>query len=134
MIILLIRQPENHVSGCLNCYIDSVNNNQNKLQMLKTNLTDTQNTLEHTAQMLKAMSHPERLAILLELSRNEASLQELSQYTGLSPTQLSAHLTKMRQLGMVDYTRFMRIVQYRITSDMVRSVLKTLPQYPLERK
>ena len=77
--------------------------------------------------MLKAMSHSERLAILLALEHNECSLQELAEKTEQNIRRLSAHLSKMRQLGMVDYTRFMWIIQNRITSETVKRVLKILP-------
>ena len=67
------------------------------------------------------------------LLEHDSSLQELSEATGLSPAKTAAHLQKMRQLGIVDYTRFMRIMQYRITSPIVRDLLNALPQFPKDR-
>lgn len=87
----------------------------------------TVESLEQISGILKAMSNNQRLQILLVLSEQDSSLQELSDVTGLNQTQLANHLHKMRQLGMVDYTRFMRIIQYRITSDITRQLLRVLP-------
>ncbi|MDK4681014.1 ArsR/SmtB family transcription factor [Kingella negevensis] len=83
-------------------------------------------TLNETAQLFKALSNPQRLAILLDLNDDVRSLKELAESTGQPPTQLATHLEKLRQMGIVDHTRFMRILQYRIISPTVLSVLKTL--------
>ena len=91
--------------------------------------TKSHSNLNSTSDMLKAMSNSERLSILLD---HESSLQELVQATGLTATQVGNHLHKMRQLGMVDYTRFMRIMQYRITSDETKNVLRALSINPKE--
>ena len=101
------------------------------------------NTLSHspsaapTAQQVtdtfKILSNHERLHILLVLLEHDSSLQELSEATGLNTAKTAAHLQKMRQLGIVDYTRFMRIMQYRITSPIVRDLLNALPQFPKDR-
>ena len=101
------------------------------------------NTLSHspsaapTAQQVtdtfKILSNHERLHILLVLREHDSSLQELSEATGLNTAKTAAHLQKMRQFGIVDYTRFMRIMQYRITSPIVRDLLNALPQFPKDR-
>ena len=92
--------------------------------------TKSHSNLNSTSDMLKAMSNSERLSLLL--LEHESSLQELVQATGLTATQVGNHLHKMRQLGMVDYTRFMRIMQYRITSDETKNVLRALSINPKE--
>lgn len=81
----------------------------------------------------KILSNHERLHILLVLLEHDSSLQELSEVTGLNTAKTAAHLQKMRQFGIVDYTRFMRIMQYRITSPIVRDLLNALPQFPKDR-
>ena len=81
----------------------------------------------------KILSNHERLHILLVLLEHDSSLQELSEATGLNTAKTAAHLQKMRQFGIVDYTRFMRIMQYRITSPIVRDLLNALPQFPKDR-
>ena len=90
-------------------------------------------TAQQVADTFKILSNHERLHILLILLEHDSSLQELSEATGLSTAKTAAHLQKMRKLGIVDYTRFMRIMQYRITSDITRNLLNALPQFPKDR-
>lgn len=90
-------------------------------------------TAQQVTDTFKILSNQERLHILLVLLEHDSSLQELSEVTGLNTTKTAAHLQKMRQLGIVDYTRFMRIMQYRITSPIVRDLLNALPQFPKDR-
>ncbi len=90
-------------------------------------------TAQQVADTFKILSNHERLHILLILLEHDSSLQELSEATGLSPAKTAAHLQKMRQLGIVDYTRFMRIMQYRIISPIVRDLLNALPPFPKDR-
>ena len=90
-------------------------------------------TAQQVTDTFKILSNHERLHILLVLLEHDSRLQELSEATGLNTTKTAAHLQKMRQLGIVDYTRFMRIMQYRITSPIVRDLLNALPQFPKDR-
>lgn len=76
--------------------------------------------------MLKTMAHPERLNILYLLFESERSFDELIEQTGLSSHLLSNHLTKLRRSGIVSFTRFHRITEYRIVSEEARSLLGTL--------
>lgn len=84
------------------------------------------NTHHHLAAQVRAMGHPERLQILLILLQSECSLNELLQATNLDATTLGNHLQKMRQLGMVDFTRFHRITQYRIISSVVKQLVQII--------
>lgn len=80
-------------------------------------------TLEHSAKKLRMAGHPERLRILLHLLKGEHSIQELSDLTNIEPNTIANHLQKMRQLHMVEYTRFYRILQYRIVSPTLKNIL-----------
>ncbi|XXQ67852.1 ArsR/SmtB family transcription factor [Neisseriaceae bacterium B1] len=81
------------------------------------------NTHTRLAAQLRAMGQPEKLSILLLLNQSEYSLNELAGHTQLDATTLGNHLQKMRQLGMVDFTRFHRITQYRIISPVVQEII-----------
>lgn len=77
---------------------------------------------------IRAIGHPERFLLLQHLLHSDCSISELSEITGLESSIISNHLLKMRKLGIVDYTRFHRILQYRIVSKMVVGVLKSIQQ------
>lgn len=89
---------------------------------------------QDSSTLLKAMSHPERLLILYALRDGARSLQELAECTRLSLTDLGKHLHKLRQLGIISATRFMRIVEYRLISSEVRQILDVLQHSYLGRK
>ena len=88
--------------------------------------TQINSPIADAAQVFKILGNPQRLAILYQLLDSGQSLQELAAETGQTVTQVAAHLDKMRQLGLVDYTRFMRIMEYRLISPQVKSVLETM--------
>lgn len=53
------------------------------------------------SELLKALSHPGRLLILIHLTETEKSVSELQTATGLSQSQLSQFLNRMRGEGLV---------------------------------
>lgn len=84
------------------------------------------NNWEQTGTLLKLISHPQRLQVLSFLLDSECDLQELSRLTNIPATILSVHLNKLRSHGIVDCTRFHRIMQYRITSSEAIKLLQTV--------
>lgn len=82
--------------------------------------------IDDASKLLKVMAHPDRLTVLYLLFGSERSFEELCGHTGLPSHVLSNHLTRMRQNGLIDFTRFHRIIQYRIVSDEVIELLTLL--------
>lgn len=78
--------------------------------------------------VLKLMSQPDRLAILLLLLESEHSIGELSAATGLPSSVISTHLAKLRHAYVVDFTRFHRVIEYRLTSEETAQLLRTVRQ------
>jgi DNA-binding transcriptional ArsR family regulator len=78
------------------------------------------------AKLLEAMANPKRMLVLCKLLEGERSVGELAVIAGLSQGALSQHLGKMRALDLVATRREAQTVYYRIASDKVRAVLKTL--------
>lgn len=85
--------------------------------------------LKHSAVLFKMMSHPERLAIMKLLQESEYSIDELGEILSLPPTIVSKHLTRLRASGLVDYTRYYRVLQYRLTSRQAEALLDTLDAF-----
>lgn len=92
---------------------------------MNTHTVNNQNWTQ-TGALLKLIAHPQRLQVLSMLLEAEYNLQEMSQETGIPATVLSVHLSKLRSSGIVDYTRFHRVMQYRIISDEVKELLQTI--------
>lgn len=80
----------------------------------------------HTAAMLKLIAHPHRLMILSLLLESERNVSELVEALGIHQTAVSNHLAKMRSGGLINFTRYHRVLQYRITSPEARAILDTI--------
>lgn len=78
------------------------------------------------AALLKLISHPHRLMILCLLLENERSVTELVSIIGINQTAMSNHLAKLRSEGLVEFTRYHRVLQYRINSPQIEAIIGTL--------
>ncbi|ASK26896.1 ArsR/SmtB family transcription factor [Neisseria chenwenguii] len=78
--------------------------------------------------LLKLIANPDRMGILLMLRDGECSVAELCETLGATPTAVSAHLHKMRTEGLVDFTRYHRILEYRLVSEEARILLDTVAE------
>lgn len=90
--------------------------------------------LKRNAVLLKLMGSPERLAIMTLLQESERSIDELAQILALQPTAVSKHLTRLRTEGLVDYTRYHRVLQYRLTSPCAEALLEVLASFAQEQE
>ena len=83
---------------------------------------------EQAAKLLKSMGHPSRLMVLCHLMNGECPVSSLNQEVPLSQSALSQHLASLRQAGLVDTRRESQMIYYRLKSDAVSEILKTLYQ------
>lgn len=82
--------------------------------------------VEETASLLKLISRPHRLAILCLLNEREYNVSELVNTIGINQTAVSNHLGKLRNAGVVEYTRYHRVLQYRIVSPKIQALIDAL--------
>lgn len=75
---------------------------------------------------LRSISSRHRLMILCSLIEGEMQVGELVQRLGLSQSNLSQHLAKLRDEGLVATRRTGTAIHYRIGSDRVRPILAEL--------
>jgi DNA-binding transcriptional ArsR family regulator len=78
--------------------------------------------------VLGAMANSRRLLVLCNLLEGEKSVGQLAERVSISPAALSQHLGKMRGLGLVATRRDGQTIHYRLASDAVRKILRTLDQ------
>lgn len=78
------------------------------------------------SQLLKALSHPDRLLLLCQLSQGEYCVSELEELVGLGQPSLSQQLGVLRQEGLVDTRRAGKQIYYRIASDDALAILQVL--------
>lgn len=97
---------------------------------MKTTTLQAVDTLMENADnasiLLKLIAHPHRLMILCLLAQSERNVTEIVNAIGINQTAVSNHLAKLRSKGVVDYTRYHRILQYRITSPEIIRLLNAV--------
>jgi len=76
------------------------------------------------AQILKALAHPSRLAIVDELCKGEKCVCELQQVVGSDMSTVSRHLSVMKAAGIVSDRRVGNQVFYRFRLPCVIDLLR----------
>ncbi|KAF1085257.1 hypothetical protein SPSYN_01393 [Sporotomaculum syntrophicum] len=87
------------------------------------------NSVEQIARLFKILSDPNRLRIISVLGKNECSVSELINGTGLPQTLVSFHLKTLRDSGMVDTERKGPFIYYRLKSPVLIDLLGAFNQY-----
>ncbi len=89
-------------------------------------IADMESKAEEAARLLATLAHGKRLMALCHLLQGEKSVGQLAVLAGLSPTALSQHLGRMRDLGLVETRREGQSIFYRLASPEVVAILETL--------
>ncbi|WP_165008759.1 ArsR/SmtB family transcription factor [Neisseria yangbaofengii] len=76
--------------------------------------------------LLKLIAQPERMSILFLLLEDDRNVNELCAATGQHAATVSNHLAKLRSEGLVEFTRYHRVLEYRLISDEAAVILHTL--------
>lgn len=90
-----------------------------KLKILMQNARDA-------SDLLKALSHENRLLLLCLLSEQERSVGELENILSLRQAAVSQQLARLRFDGVVTTRREGKTIYYSIASDEVRQIVKVL--------
>jgi DNA-binding transcriptional ArsR family regulator len=97
-----------------------------KAMLLDDGLAAMEARAEEAARLLATLAHPRRLLALCHLLEGECSVGALAERVGLSPTALSQHLARLRDLGLVATRREGQTIHYRLASPEVAAILGTL--------
>lgn len=76
------------------------------------------------AKLFRGLADPSRLAILESLRSGEKSVSEIVEATGLSQPNASAHLSCLRECGLVAGRQEGRFIFYRLADTRVEDVLR----------
>lgn len=100
----------------------------NHLQLQSTDLfIDNESDITLASRALKAMGHPLRLKILCILASNdEASVQDLVDFVGTSQSNISQHLSILREKGVLDSRKDANKVYYRIVNDKIVNLMGSM--------
>ena len=78
------------------------------------------------AELMRSLSHPQRLLVLCALGGEEKSVAELRQQLGIEQVPMSQQLMRLRADGLVEARREGTTVYYRITRPEVLTVVEAL--------
>lgn len=78
------------------------------------------------ADLLKSLSHPQRLLVLCALGGDERSVGELRELLGIEQVPMSQQLMRLRADGLVEARREGTTVFYRITRPEVLVIVEAL--------
>lgn len=81
---------------------------------------------DEAADLLKAMSNPQRLRVLCLLLDREMSVGEINALVDLSQSALSQHLAVLRESGLVATRREAQTVYYSVQSGPVHEIIRIL--------
>ncbi|AAZ19639.1 transcriptional regulator, ArsR family [Psychrobacter arcticus 273-4] len=80
------------------------------------------------SQLLKSLSHPDRLLLLCQLTQGEYCVSELESLVGVGQPSLSQQLGILRKDELVTTRREGKQIYYSIASDDTKAVLELLYQ------
>ncbi len=78
------------------------------------------------ADLLRSISHPQRLLVLCALGDKERSVAELRDELGIEQVPMSQQLMRLRADGLVEARREGTSVYYRITRPQVLTIVEAL--------
>ncbi len=94
--------------------------------------TEKAKKLAQTSNVLKTMSHEQRLLILCVLGKKELTVSEIIELTDIPQSTVSQHLQRLRLEGLVAYRKNGKNVIYSLSSDLVKSIIHTLQGFHYE--
>lgn len=80
------------------------------------------------ADFLKGLAHPIRLQIIEYLKKGEASVGKLVQELGVEQSNLSRHLSTLRELGILEARQEKTTVFYSISDHDIFKVLRPIAE------
>ncbi len=102
-------------------------NNVTAPQPLLPDADSLRDNAREASQMLKALSHPDRLMLLCQLADGEErSVSELETLTELHQPSLSQQIGVLRREGLIEGRRDGKHMHYRVADTRALAILQTL--------
>jgi len=79
-----------------------------------------------TTGFLKTLSHPARLVLLCRLSEGPATVSQLEDFVELPQAEVSKHLARLRDDGLVVTARQGRSISYALSEERTARVVRLL--------
>lgn len=97
------------------------------VETLQSVLITNEDDIDLASRSLKAMAHPLRLKILCLLGGNsEVSVQDIVEYVGTSQSNISQHLSILRDKGILVSRKDANKVYYRVSDQKIVALIGSL--------
>lgn len=103
-------------------------NKSHKPAFNNADLVARQRDIEQASRSLKAISHPLRLKILCVLSHYEVSVQDIVDSVGTSQSNISQHLSILRDKGVLGSRKDGNKVFYRVADPRTIKLLEMIQE------
>lgn len=81
---------------------------------------------DKTCAILKALSHPDRLKIVISLYHDECNVSECQKKMNLPQSTISQHLRIIKEAGITERIRKGTMICYKVINEFVIEVIKML--------
>lgn len=78
------------------------------------------------AELLKVLANEQRLLLLCRMKHGECPVNELVELSGMSQSNVSQHLARIRGSGVVDTRRDGTTIYYRLANDDIKAIIDML--------
>ncbi|MBS3811592.1 MAG: winged helix-turn-helix transcriptional regulator [Halanaerobiales bacterium] len=90
-------------------------------------ITKDMDEIKNKAKLLKAISHPIRLCVVKGLMESEGyNVTKIQNCLNIPQSTLSQHLSKLKDLGIIEGTRKGVEIEYHVKNDDVKKIINTI--------
>lgn len=97
--------------------------------MGKVKISLTKKQMETIVNGLQGISHPVRLGIVYLLLTEELSVNEISSYLHISQSVTSQHLSKLKEVGILDSRKEANKVFYYIKNPRYKTLIESILKF-----
>lgn len=88
---------------------------------------DEQQQIINNAAMIKSIAHPIRLCLVRKLSEaDDLTVSYFTSCMSASQSSISQHLGKLKDMGIVSFTKEGNQIKYRLENETLRTIVQTL--------
>ena len=93
------------------------------VQMAKNDLNTKEIDFEHLSNILKPLSHPHRLEMIIGLFHNECNVTQCQERMGLPQSTISQHLRVLKDAGIIKGHRKGTEVCYKVINEFALKII-----------
>lgn len=97
-------------------------------EMKAVDLAGILNKCDEVSGILKSLSHPVRLKVLCHVMEQERTVNELTEFCGISQSAMSQFLARMRAEGVLSSRRYGTFVNYSLADPKLKKLLKSIKE------